>query len=294
MADFTPVKIVAGRIRLFGPTDKIPAANLPSSTGGYDGDPTVIVQDATHRFATDAEKTTWNAKAPALGADDNYVTDAEKVKVAAIDQIFTSAEKTKVSNITVTQAVDLDDIESRVNNLDAAVVLKGVWDASAGTFPGGGTAQAGASYIVSVGGTVDSDVFAVGDRAIAITDNASTTTFASNWFKADYTDQVLSVNGATGAVTLTTANVADSSDKRYVTDAQQTVIGNTSGTNTGDQDLSGKANLASPTFTGTVSGISAAMVGALATSAFSGLAKISVGTVQPSTPATGDLWIDTN
>ena len=77
--------------------------------------------------------------------------------------------------------------------------------------------------------------FDVGDRIIAITDNASTSTFAGNWFKADYTDQVLSVNGLTGAVTLTTANVADSSNKRYVTDAQLTVLGNTSGTNTGDE-----------------------------------------------------------
>ena len=39
--------------------------------------------------------------------------------------------------------------------------------------------------------------------------------------------------------TLTTANINDSSNKRYVTDANLTVIGNTSGTNTGDQTLSG-------------------------------------------------------
>lgn len=39
--------------------------------------------------------------------------------------------------------------------------------------------------------------------------------------------------------TLTTANINDSTNSRYVTDAQLTVIGNTSGTNTGDQDLSG-------------------------------------------------------
>jgi len=48
------------------------------------------------------------------------------------------------------------------------------------------------------------------------------------------TDTVLSVNSLTGAVTLTTANIADSANKRYVTDANLTVIGNTSGTNTGD------------------------------------------------------------
>ena len=39
-------------------------------------------------------------------------------------------------------------------------------------------------------------------------------------------------------VTLTTSDVADSTDKRYVTDAQRTVIGNTSGANTGDETLS--------------------------------------------------------
>jgi len=37
---------------------------------------------------------------------------------------------------------------------------------------------------------------------------------------------------------VTTADIADSTNKRYVTDANLTVIGNTSGTNTGDQDLS--------------------------------------------------------
>jgi hypothetical protein len=38
----------------------------------------------------------------------------------------------------------------------------------------------------------------------------------------------------TSGADATTADIADSADKRYVTDAQATVIGNTSGTNTGD------------------------------------------------------------
>jgi hypothetical protein len=38
----------------------------------------------------------------------------------------------------------------------------------------------------------------------------------------------------TAGVAATTADINDSSNRRYVTDAQQTVIGNTSGTNTGD------------------------------------------------------------
>ena len=48
-----------------------------------------------------------------------------------------------------------------------------------------------------------------------------------------------SVNGETGAVVLTTGDITEDTDANYVTDAQLAVIGNTSGTNTGDQDLSG-------------------------------------------------------
>lgn len=49
------------------------------------------------------------------------------------------------------------------------------------------------------------------------------------------TDAVISVNGQTGAVTLTTANIADSLNKRYVTDAHLVILGNTSGTNSGNE-----------------------------------------------------------
>ena len=38
---------------------------------------------------------------------------------------------------------------------------------------------------------------------------------------------------------LNTSEVAETTDKKYVTDAEKVVIGNTSGTNTGDQDISG-------------------------------------------------------
>lgn len=176
-----------------------------------------------------------------IGAD----VQAYSSVLAATTASFLTTHATKLGHITVTQAVDLDAIESRVNALDAAVILKGVWNASAGTFPGSGAAQAGESWIVSVAGTVGGIPFAVNDRIIAILDNASTTTFASNWFKADYTDQVLSVAGKTGAVTLQVADVTDmSANGRSLVSAanyaaMQTLLGN---------DL--KAPLASPALTG--------------------------------------------
>lgn len=51
----------------------------------------------------------------------------------------------------------------------------------------------------------------------------------------------------TSGADATTADIADSTNKRYVTDAQLTVIGNTSGTNTGDQTLSGLGGVAANT-----------------------------------------------
>lgn len=159
------------------------------------------------------------------------------------NKVFTSADNTKLDYITATQAVNLDDLQSAVDGLEAAVVLKGTWDASSGSFPAG--TSSGWSYIVSTGGTVDGVSFDVNDRIVAITDGASSSTYAGNWFKLDYTDSVLSVNGNTGAVVLDTSDVDDTTDRRYVTDAQRTVLTNTSGTNTGDE----------PTASTTVQGI---------------------------------------
>lgn len=53
---------------------------------------------------------------------------------------------------------------------------------------------------------------------------------------------VTSVNTKTGAVVLSTADISDSSNKRYVTNAGLVVLANTSGTNTGDQtNISGNS-----------------------------------------------------
>ena len=102
--------------------------------------------------------------------------------------------------------------------------------------------------------------------ALGYTPVASNTAItAGTKTKITYDAKGLVTNGTDA----TTADIADSVNKRYVTDAQQTVITNTSGTNTGDNatntQYSGlatsKANIDSPTFTGTVSGITKSMVG---------------------------------
>lgn len=206
-------------------------------TAGTDATTADVADSSNKRYVTDANLVVIGNTSGTNTGDQNLaayfnksVDDTDDI-TEGVNKFATAAEKTKLSNITITQAVDLDAIETRVNELDASVILKGVWDASAGTFPGAGAAQAGWSYIVSVAGTVDGVAFALNDRIIAITDNASTTTFAANWHKADYTDQVLSVNGFTGVVSLVKGdvglgNVDNTSDaNKPVSTEQATAIG---------------------------------------------------------------------
>lgn len=117
---------------------------------------------------------------------------------------LTPAQKTKIDFITVTQAVDLDAIEDAVNGITNPYLNKGLWDASTGVFPGSGSAKNGWTYICSVPGTVDGrDFVANQDKITALVNNASTSTYTSNWFKTDGSDLVTSVNGSTGAVSVT-------------------------------------------------------------------------------------------
>lgn len=77
--------------------------------------------------------------------------------------------------------------------------------------------------------------------AIAALDSSTSGAIASDgagWVKKTYAQFKT-------ALGLSTADVPDSTDKRYVTDAELVVIGNTSGTNTGDQtSVSGNAGTA--------------------------------------------------
>jgi len=102
-----------------------------------------------------------------------------KVLKTAVDAKVTypSADSTKVGHITVTQAVNLDTMES---GLALAIILKGEWDSTTGSFPSG-SVKKGWSYTVSDQVTLSNKAFGEGDRLVALIDNPSTTVYLANW-----------------------------------------------------------------------------------------------------------------
>lgn len=108
----------------------------------------------------------------------------------------------KITNLatptTSTDAANKAYVDALATAVTGALIFKGAWDASAGTFPGGGTAKTGAFYKVSVAGTVNSKAFEVGDEIFAIVDNASTSTYAANWLKIEGGISLAEVQAAVG------------------------------------------------------------------------------------------------
>ena len=161
---------------------------------------------------------------------------------------FLTADETKIDYITVTQAVDLDQMETDIAALENGMVYKGDWNAGSGSFPGGGSAQTGWFYYVSGAGTVNGISFAVGDNIVATTDNASTSTYASNWSKHDQTDAVQAVVGLTGSIAkgslLSALNVEDGADVTDTTNVTSAgALMRSGGAMTGDIDGAGNKML---------------------------------------------------
>lgn len=135
-----------------------------------------------------------------------------------------------ISTDTILQA--LGKAQNQINALAGGVTYQGVWNAS--TNDPALTSSVGTKgyyYVVSVVGSTNLNGvtdWKLGDWVIYN---------GTSWQKVDNTDAVISVNGYTGIVSLTTADVPDSTNKKYVTDANLSVINNTSNTNTGDQGL---------------------------------------------------------
>ena len=148
---------------------------------------------------TDAERTKLNSIEAGAKGD---MTNAE-IKTAyeanANTNAFTDGEKTKVGRLTVSSNVNLDDLAASVASIgDNSITLRGTYDVTGkNVFPSG--AKKGYSYIVVGSATIAGYQLNEGDRLISLKTTASTT-LATDWFHADGSDKVSSVNGRVGAV----------------------------------------------------------------------------------------------
>jgi hypothetical protein len=133
-------------------------------------------------------------------------------------------------NITGGTIADTDSIltafgkvQNQINGLIGGSIYKGTWNASTNTPAlASGVGVAGNYYIVSVAGTTNLDGITdwqVGDWVIYQ---------GTEWEKVDNTDAVVSVNGFTGAVSLTTSNISEGTNLYYTdTRARASISGST-------------------------------------------------------------------
>lgn len=202
-------------------------------TAGADATTADIADSTNKRYVTDANLTVINNTSGVNTGDQNLtpyfnksVDDSDDIAEGITNLFWTNARtiasvltglsvtgSTILSTDTILQA--FGKTQNQINSLVGGVNYQGSWNANTNT-PAlvSSVGTKGYYYVVSVAGTTSLDGITdwqLGDWAIF---NGSV------WQKIDNTDAVISVNGYGGIVVLTTADIADSTNKRYVTDAQ--------------------------------------------------------------------------
>jgi hypothetical protein len=129
---------------------------------------------------------------------------------------------TDVQSALVELQGDIDAIEADIAAIPEPIYYAGTWDASTNTptLDNTDSGAQGALYYVVAAGTVDFGAgnieFAIGDKVV----NNGTT-----WDKWDNTDQVLSVNGQTGAVVLDTDDISEGANLYHTDERAQDAVG---------------------------------------------------------------------
>lgn len=221
------------------------AASDHTHTGVYEPANANLLKTTDIGVSVAAQSHTHNY-APALGLDDNYVTDAEKVKLSNLSGTNTgdNATNTQYSGLAASKQDTLVSGTS-IKTVNGNTLLgAGDISISSAVAWGGvtGTLSAQTDLQTALDGKVDENVAITGATKTKIT----------------YDAKGLVTTGADA----TTADIADSLNKRYVTDANLTVIGNTSGTNSGDNAVNSNYSslVSNATHTGDATGATALTV----------------------------------
>ena len=147
---------------------------------------------------------------------DKKITELVQISTIASDDVFPIVDisDNTTKKIDITQIKAQSPVQSVNSNIGAVVLTK----TDIGLSNVDNTSDANKPVSTATQTALDGKV----DENAAITGATKT--------KITYDAKGLVTSGADA----TTADIADSTNKRYVTDAQATVIGNTSGTNSGD------------------------------------------------------------
>ena len=205
-----------------GTVTAVTASSPLFSSGG--NTPNITIQQSSgsqNGYLSSTDWTTFNNKQ----ASGNYITsltgEATGTGPGATAVTLNNAAVTgKVLtgiNITGGTVVDTDSIltgfgklQNQINSLIGSTIYKGTWNASTNTPTlTSGVGTRGWYYIVSVAGTTNLDGISdwfIGDWAIFD---------GTAWQQVDNTDAVVSVNGQTGAVSLTTDNIPEGTTNLY-------------------------------------------------------------------------------
>lgn len=196
-------------------------------------------------------QTVWNASTNSPAITDGtgtkghyYVVSVAGTRNLGSGNIDFQVGDWAIHNGTKYEKVDNTDAVSSVNGYIGAVNLTSadiaevtnLYFTTARVLATALTGFASGAGVVSASDTILQAIQKLdGNIATKVTANAAITGGTKTKITYDSKGLVVSATDAT------TADIADSTNKRYVTETEKTVIGNTSGTNTGDQDLSSYA-----------------------------------------------------
>ena len=219
--------VLSTQVITTGTVTAVTASSPLASSGG--NTPNITIQQSSgsqNGYLSSTDWTTFNNKQ----ASGNYITsltgEATGTGPGATTVTLNNASVTgKVLtgiNITGGTVVDTDSIltgfgklQNQINGLIGGTIYQGTWNANTNT-PAltSGVGVKGYYYIVSVAGTTNLDGITdwfVGDWAIFD---------GTAWQQVDNTDAVVSVNGQTGAVSLTTDNIPEGATNLYFLDSR--------------------------------------------------------------------------
>jgi hypothetical protein len=200
----------------------VTASSPLASSGG--STPNITIQTASGSQSGALSSTDWNTFNNKQAAG-NYITSltgeatATGPGAAAVTLNNASVTAKVLTGINITggtvQATDtmltaFGKLQNQINGLIGSTIYQGTWNASTNTPTlASGVGVRGYYYIVSVAGNTNLDGITdwfVGDWAIFD---------GTAWQQVDNTDAVVSVNGQTGAVSLTTDNIPEGATNQY-------------------------------------------------------------------------------